>query len=153
LPVRIADLAFFDADRFVVDTGGYRLAAGSSSMDIRSTVDFTVAGELTPVPVALTARPVIAGEDGISQRLTFPAGVEIAPRLTVAMNDDIRHGFGPGTPLPDGMTVAYRTNRPSVVTADPDGTVRTVGPGVGTVTAIVTVNGGSASTEFVVVVR
>lgn len=157
MPVRVADLAFFDeaSDRFVVDPGLYRLEVAASSGDIRGTADIAVTGELTPVPVVLTARPVAAGDEasGLTQRVVYPPGVEITPRLTVAMNDDTRYGFRAPDPLPAGLSVSYRTNRPSVVAVDDDGTIRTVAAGVATVTATVTDGAASVETTFTVVVR
>jgi beta-glucosidase len=71
LPVRVADLAFFDeqAGRYVVDPGRYGLELGSSNADIRQSVDLTVAGQLTAVPAVVTARPVAAGDSGIAQQV------------------------------------------------------------------------------------
>jgi beta-glucosidase len=86
----------------------------------------------------------------------FPRGTEVEPRLTVAMTDDRLWGYvtrGKSTPLPSGMTVRYQSNRPAVVLVDPTGTIRTVEPGVATVTATVSYQGVTASTTFVVDVR
>ena len=72
------------------------------------------------------------------------------------MNDESLYGYitkGASTPLPPGMSVRYRSNRPSVVAVRPPGTIRTVRNGVATITATVTHNGVSSSTSFVVYVR
>jgi len=142
LPVRLAELAFFDeqAGRWVVDPGRYRFELGSSSVDIQQSVELTVAGPLTPVPavVTVTADEVVAAP-----------GTQVQPRLTVAMNDDTLY-LGA---LPDGMTVALTSDRPGVVAVEADGTVRTVAPGVATVTATVTYGGASATADMVLVVR
>jgi beta-glucosidase len=157
VPVTVADLAFFDErdGRFVVDPGRYRLEVGSSSRDIGRTADFAVTGRLAQRPVVLTARPVAAGDEplGIAQRVIYQRGVVVLPRLTVAMNDDVRYGHRTPLPLPSGMTVSYRSQRPSVVVVEADNTLRTVGAGVTTVTATVEVGGVSVSTAFVIVVR
>jgi regulation of enolase protein 1 (concanavalin A-like superfamily) len=79
----------------------------------------------------------------------FPEDTEIAPNLTVAMNDQALFGHG-HSPLPPGAVVRLRSNRPGVVSVAPGGTLRTGGNGVATVTATVSLNGVSRSGQFVV---
>ena len=85
--------------------------------------------------------------------MTFDKGTTIDPHLTVSMADESRYGYvtkGESVPLPEGLTVTYRSDRPQVVRVDGGRTVRTVGSGVATVTATVHYRGGTASTSFVV---
>jgi beta-glucosidase len=160
LPIKIADLAFYNEDhkRFEVDQGVYGIQVSTSSADsdiqARDTID--VRSPLTPQPSVLTARPRIAHGDtprGITQRALFPEGVTIDPGLTLAMNDDTLYGWiapGESKPLPHGTRLSFRSNRPSVVSVDHRGVIRTVANGVATITATATYRGKSASTSFVV---
>ena len=83
----------------------------------------------------------------------FPTGAVVLPRLTVGMSDGTLYGHGQSADLPAEMTVEYRSNRPEVVSVDPDGTIRTRGAGVATVTAAVHHNGTVRTTEFVIRVQ
>ncbi len=160
LPVAVPDLAFYDeaAAKWVVDAGTYdfQISTSSADADIAADVTATVSGTITPAPSVLTAKPRIDGSDlarGITQRVMFPEGVVIDPGLTVAMNDDTLYGFkeiGQSVPFPAGMTFAYSSNRPSVVSVDADGTIHTVANGAATVTATATYHGVSTSTSFAV---
>lgn len=160
LPIKIADLAFFDEahERFAVDQGRYGIQVSTSSADsdIQAQGLIDVHGALTQEPSVLTAKPRIAATDdarGISQRVQFPEGATIDPGLTVAMNDDSLYGWiapGHSKPIPHGATIRYTSNRPGVVSVDHDGTIRTVRNGVVTITATVRYHGRTASTSFVV---
>jgi beta-glucosidase len=160
--VNVPDLAFFDEDqgRYVVDRGTYGIQLGTSSADadIQRQTTITVDGAQRPTPAVVTAKPVVAGDAarGIADRVFFPAGTAVDPQLTVGMSDDTLYGHitkGAGRPLPRGMTVRYRSNRPSVVSVDRAGAVHTVAAGVATVTATVTYRGATAQERFVVYVR
>jgi beta-glucosidase len=158
--VKVPDLAFYDQSlgRFTVDNGLYGIQLGTSSTDIQQHALVRVSGALKPVPSAVTAKPVAAGDaaQGIQNRVFFPAGAMVDPQLTVGMNDESLYGYitkGASTPLPPGMSVSYHSNRPSVVAVRPPGTIRTVRSGVATITATVTYHGVSSSTSFVVYVR
>jgi hypothetical protein len=160
LPLKIADLAFYnEADkRFEVDRGlyGIQISTSSADADIQARDTIDVHGTPAPKPSVLTARPRIAGSDaprGITQRVMFPEGAEIDPGLTLAMDDDTLYGWiGPhrSRPLPPGTRLSFRSDRPSVVTVDHRGAIRTVANGAATVTATATYRGASASTSFVV---
>ncbi len=158
--IDVPDLAFFDAGagRYAVAQGIYGLQLSTSSRDVAQQAFVTVTGELRPRPVVVTAKPR-AGDDAaqaILQRVVFPPNTVIDPQLTVAMRDDTLYGYvtkGAGRPLPQGMRVHYRSNRPEVVSVSDAGVLRTVGSGVATVSASVEYGGTGASTEFVVYVR
>jgi beta-glucosidase len=160
--VNVPDLAFFDQDqgRYVVDRGTYgiQLATSSADADVQRQTTVTVGGALRPEPSVVTAKPVAAGDaaQGIADRVFFSAGTVVDPQLTVAMSDDTLYGYitkDAGRSLPPGMTVRYRSNRPHVVSAGHAGVLRTVAPGVATVTVTVTYRGATASAPFVVDVR
>jgi beta-glucosidase len=154
--IRASDLAFFDprANHFTVDNGQYWVAAANSAapQDVELQAPITIAGRLAPVPSALSASPTMTGDRarGIQSRVSFPAGVAVAPNLTVAMNNAARYGGGRAPALPGGATVHYTSDRPGVVGVARDGRLRTVTAGVATITARVRAGGGAASTQFVI---
>jgi beta-glucosidase len=157
VPVR--DFAFYDeaAKKYAVDPGTYELRLGTSSADPANAAraSVRVGGTLRPTPSVVTAKPVQSGDAarGIAQRVSFPPNATVDPQLTVSMEDESSYGYitkGESVPLPKGLAVTYRSDRPQVVHVDGNGTIRTAGPGVATVTATVHYNGRSASTTFVV---
>ena len=172
------ELAFFDeqAGRFRIDGGRYQLRVGDSSAaeDVRQRATLTVTGTWTPLPKVLTVTPR-QGDDpvrGIAGRISYPRGVVVDPRPTVAMDDESLLGFtgtaaagdggrtrdagagahpGGGTGgLPAELRVGYRSNRPEVVAVDGAGILRTRNPGVATITATLTVSGRTITEDFVV---
>ncbi|NHD16990.1 MULTISPECIES: glycoside hydrolase family 3 C-terminal domain-containing protein [unclassified Actinopolyspora] len=158
VPVR--DLAFFDqqAGRYEVANGNYefRLAHSSSEVAQRATVG--VHGKLKPVPSTVSTTPRAAGdgERGITVRKMFSQDTVVKPRITVSMNDGTLRGHiadSQDTPLPRGMRVDYRSNRPDVVSVNRHGEIRTQNRGVATITANVRYRGTSESTSFVVKVE
>jgi beta-glucosidase len=166
LNVKVPDLAFYDeaTDRYIVDTGAYEIQVGGNSANVPLKGSINVSGALNIVPKVLTAKPSQTGDQaqGIEERLIFKTNKIVDPKLTVAMNDESLYGYiikqqsslvkqKSSTPFPDGMTFSYTSNRPSVVSVT-DGVIRTVTPGVATITATATYNGVSASTDFVVYV-
>jgi beta-glucosidase len=142
LPVKVADLAFFDekTGTFQVDLGRYGLQLGTSSKDIKQQVYATVSARPQPTPLVVTAKPVAEGDagHGITQRVRFAIGDRIEPHLTVALSDQKL--------LTSGFPVVYRSNRRSVVSDD----LAVRGPGVATITATVTIGGATATGSFVV---
>jgi len=170
LEVKIPDLAFYneELDRFVVDTGSYEIQVGTNSADVPLKGRINVSGSMKVVPKVLTAKPSQEGDEaiGVEERLIFDKNKIVNPKLTVAMNDESLYGYiikqqsslvkqKQSTPFPEGMTFTYESNRPSVVSVTEDNgeyVIKTVGPGVATITATATYNGESVSTEFVVYV-
>ncbi len=159
LTVPVRRLAFYDeaAQRYRVDPGTYELQLGASSSAIAATAAVRIGGTIRPAPAVLTAKPVQTGDAaaGIAQRVMFGQNTVVDPQLTVSLADESLYGYitkGQSTPLPPGLTITYRSDRPGVVRVT-GGTIRTVAAGVATVTATVRGNGGTASTSFVVDVR
>jgi beta-glucosidase len=159
LTVPVSKLAFFDnaSNRYVVDPGVYEVRLGTSSADadVAARASVRIGGTLRPTPSVVTAKPTQAGDaaQGVVQRVTFAKGTTVDPQLTVSMRDESIYGYvtkGASVPLPAGLAVGYRSDRPQVVRVDGGRTIRTVGSGVATVTATVHYNGGTASTSFVV---
>jgi len=157
--VRVPDLAFYDeaAQRYKVDPGTYEIQLGTSATAVTASTRVRIDGTIRPAPAVLTAKPVQAGDaaNNVAQRVMFAKDTTIDPQLTVSLADESLYGYilrGQSVPLPHGLQVTYRSNRPQVVRVQ-GGTIRTVGTGVATVTATVRGAGGSASTTFVVDVR
>jgi beta-glucosidase len=155
--VPVPKFAFYDeaAKRYTVDPGTYDLQLGTSSAAIAARASVRVGGTLRPTPSVVTAKPVEPGDaaQGVAQRVTFAPNTTVDPQLTVSMADESIAGYitkGASVPLPKGLTVTYRSDHPQVVGVEQDGTIRTAGAGVATVTATVHYNGRSASTTFVV---
>jgi beta-glucosidase len=155
--VPVARFAFYDesAKRYRVDPGAYELQLGTSSADVAARATVRVGGTLRPTPSVVTAKPAQAGDaaQGVVQRVMFARNTTVDPHLTVSMRDESIYGYvtkGASVPLPRGLTVSFRSDRPQVVRIGAGQTIHTVGAGVATVTATVHYNGGSASTTFVV---
>jgi beta-glucosidase len=155
--VPVARFAFYDesANRYKVDPGAYELQLGTSSAGIAARATVRVGGTLRPTPSVVTAKPAQAGDaaQGVVQRVMFARNTTVDPHLTVSMRDESVYGYvtkGASVPLPGGLTVTFRSDRPRVVRIAADQTIHTVGAGVATVTATVHYKGGSAATTFVV---
>ena len=159
LAVKVPDLAFFDENlnRYVVDDGRYgvQISSSAADSDILRQRFVTVTGSLTPVPSVLSAKPVMPGDAarGVQSRVMFPEGVAVLPQLTVSMNDESLYGYisaHNSKPLPAGMQLGFTSDRPSVVSVAPDGSIHTLRNGVATVTATVSYHGARTATQFVV---
>ncbi len=157
--VPAAKLAFFDeaSNRYVVDNGVYGLQLSTSSADsaVEATTHVRIAGRLGAVPTVVNAKPIQTGDraNDVAQRVMFDPGTRIDPQLTVSMNDQSLYGYitkGHSTALPRQLQIRYSSDRPSVVRVDHGGTIRTVGPGVATVTVVVNYHGTAVRTGFVV---
>lgn len=153
--VPVSKFAFFDeaSNRYKVDPGSYELQLAKSSGEVAETASVRVSGVLCPTPSVVTAKPTQTGDAGrgVVQRVMFSRNTAVNPQLTVSMADESIYGYvtrGKSVPLPKGLKVTYRSNRPQVVRVNGQ-TIRTAGPGVATVTATVHYNGGAASTAFV----
>ncbi|PRW62235.1 glycoside hydrolase family 3 C-terminal domain-containing protein [Actinopolyspora mortivallis] len=158
VPVR--ELALFDprTERRTVEEGEHRLHLASSSSEVVHRTKITVHGASKPRPASVSTTPRAAGdgERDIPLRRIFPRDTVVEPRPTVAMSDARLYGHradSPDLPLPAGMRIDYRSNRPEVVAVDRHGVIRTRNSGVATITATVHYRGTSTSTSFVVKVR
>ena len=160
--IKVPNLAFFNetTNTFQVDSGlyGIQLSSSAANSAVEQQAFVTVSGQLRPTPAVVTAKPVAPGDAAahVAQRLMFPAGTVVDPQLTVSLSDESLFGYitaGASTPLPAGMAVRYRSDRPSVVSVDRNGVIHTTGSGVATVTATVEYHGATATGSFVVDVQ
>jgi beta-glucosidase len=151
LPLRPIDLAFWNGNRYSVNSGVYTVQIADSAQHVLVQRYIGIAGKLKPVPQTVSASPEMPGDPSrkVAERVIFPVGTTVMPQLTVATNDSALYGYRHTRRLPRGMTVKYTSDRPRVVSVS-GGVIRTVATGVATVTAKVTYNGASASTQFVV---
>lgn len=157
-PVKISDLAHFDGGRWHVDEGTYGLQLGRSADDVAATAAVQVSGQPRVVAQNVSATPHAAGDPAgrNDSRVSFPPNTPVQPRLAVSMSDGTLRGYDPErgeAPLPPGMVVDYRSDRPDVVSTDPTGVLRTHRRGTATVTATVRDGAVVKSTTFVVAVR
>ena len=155
----VPKLAFFDQglNRYTVDDGRYGIQISSSAADgdVQLQRFVTVSGSLDPVLTTLTVKPRMQGDAarGIQSRLMYPENAFIVPKLTVSMSDESLYGYisaGEDTPFPRGMHFTFTSDHPNVVSASPDGGIRTRSNGVATITATATYHGARVSTQFVV---
>ena len=162
LSVPVSDLAFFNQarGRYVVDQGRYgvQIATSSADADVQQQRFVQIGGRLRQVPTVVSAKPSMAGDAArdVAQRVLFPQHATVVPQLTVAMNDDALYGYigkGESKPLPAGMHLRYASNRSRVAAVDAFGRIRTVGPGVATITASASYAGVTKSTRFAIRVR
>jgi len=157
--LKVADLGTFNPalGHFVVQDGRYgvQVAATALDSDIELGSYLQVSRPPQPVLEALSAQPTMPGDAarGIQRRVMFPQRTTVLPRLTLSMNDQSLYGYlSPGheRPLPTGAVLRLRSNRPMVVSVRSDGTLHTLDNGVATITATISRNGASRSTQFVV---
>lgn len=162
MSVKVADLAFFDEaqNKYVVDNGRYgiQISKSSADNDIQLQDFVQITGALNPVLNVVTVKPTQEGDQtqDIPQRVYFDKNKVVIPQITAAMNDETLYGYiekGKSKPLPEGMTVSYTSSRPSVVSVDDKGVIKTVAGGVATITAAVTYQGVSKTADFVVYVN
>ncbi len=159
LTLKIADLGAFNSalGHFVVPEGRYGVQIAASALDSDIELGSYVQVSRPPQPMlgALSAQPAMPGDAarGIQRRVMFPQGTTVLPRLTLSMNDQSLYGYlSPGhtRPLPTGAVVRLRSNHPTVVSVQSDGSLHTLDNGVATITATISRNGVSRSTQFVV---
>ena len=157
--IKVPNLAFYNSDlgRWAVDKGRYGIQVSTSSADSDIQLEgyVHVNGSIKPVPSVVTVKPTMLGDTArdIATRVMYPEGAVVVPKVTVATSDDTLYGYvtkGQSKPFPPGMSLAYRSNRPSVVSVGRGGVIRTVGNGVATITATATYHGVSKSASFVV---
>jgi beta-glucosidase len=168
LTVSVPDLAYYNPvlGRYTVDDGRYWLLISNSAgpADTQLQRPVSVSGKLLPVPSTVSASPTMPGDAarGIQSRVMFPEDTVVLPNVTVAMNDqslvraanvagagDVA-GVARRRVRPPKMSVHFASDRPGVAAVARNGTIRTLSPGVATITATATYRGVSKSTQFVV---
>ena len=127
IEIDCSDLWFWDPgqNRITFDPGRYIFEIGSSSRDIRGTVEARMSGTYQPV-----LKTVVAETD----RVVLRPGDIVTTSVTASMSDDSFYDLGKAT-------VTYKSNDPSVVSVDERGRVTATGVGTASVFAYVTVEG------------
>jgi hypothetical protein len=136
VPIEIdcSDLWFWDSanDKIMFDQGKYIFEIGSSSKDIRGTVEAKMSGEYNPV-----LNTVVAECD----RVVLKPGNTVQTSVTASLSDDSFYNM-------NDAKVAFRSNNPAVASVNENGLVTAVAQGVATITAEVTINGVTKSDGY-----
>jgi len=132
--INCADLWFWDLDKnkIIYDKGKYVFEIGSSSKDIRGSVEASMSGTFTP-----TLKTVVADCGTVVLR----KGSSAKTTLTAAMTDDSFFDISKAK-------VVYSSNNQVVATVDEKGLVTARGVGVATITASVTIGDKAESGSF-----
>lgn len=134
IPVSCSDLWFWDEQkgRLTFDQGRYLFEIGSSSKDIRGSVEAAMTGSLDPV-----LKNVVA-ECG---RVILKPGDNVQTNVTASLTDD--------TFLDTGQAVIrYSSNNPDVAGVDEKGLVTAKNGGVAAITAHVTWKGRTVTDSY-----
>ncbi|MGI6264271.1 MAG: glycoside hydrolase family 3 C-terminal domain-containing protein [Acutalibacteraceae bacterium] len=136
----VSDWYFWDeeAGRNVYDQGEWTVQVGASSGDIRGEATVTLSGDIAQTPAVVTAIP--------SGHTLDLSGKTITTKLSATLGDDSFADLSQAT-------VTYASSNEDVATVDAQGNVHSVGAGVATITATVTINGVSKSASYPVSVR
>ena len=129
-----ADLWFWDGtkNRITFDQGKYIFEIGSSSKDIRGTVEATMSGEYKPVLQTVVA------ECG---KVVLKPGNTVQTSVTASMSDDSFYNI-------KDAKVTYSSNDPSVASVDEKGLVTANAAGIASITAEVTIEGKTLSDSY-----
>ena len=132
--INCADLWFWDLDKnkITYDQGKYMFEIGSSSKDIRGSVEATMSGAFVP------ALKTVVAECGT---VVLRNGSGAKTMLTAAMTDDSFFDISKAK-------VVYSSNNQVVVSVDEKGLVTAKGVGVATITASVTIGDNTESGSF-----
>jgi hypothetical protein len=139
IDIDCADLWFWDMEheRITYDSGRYIFEIGSSSKDIRGTVQANMNGRFTPQLKTVVSDCRVTVLE-IGQTTQF--------QTTACLTDDSFIGL-------DKTTVTYACSNDAVATVSAGGLLTAVGPGIATVTVSVTYNGKTVSDSYTVKVN
>ena len=129
-----SDLWFWDSknDRILFDQGKYVFEIGSSSKDIKGTVEANMSGTYNPV-----LKTVVA-ECG---KVVLRPGNTVQTSVSAAMSDDSFYNLR-------NAKVIYKSNNTAVASVDDKGLVTAKGVGTVTIFAYVTINGNTLSNSY-----
>lgn len=134
IDIDCADLWYWEAEQNHInfDQGAYTFEVGASSRDIRGTVEAVMKGQLKPALATVVAE---------SDKMILQPGETAQTRLSATLLDD-------SFIATEKTQVTYKSNNPSVVSVDQNGTITAQLPGVASVFAYVTYNGTTASDSY-----
>jgi beta-glucosidase len=126
IDIDCSDLWFWDnaKKRITFDQGKYLFEIGSSSKDIRGTVEAMMSGAYNPVLQTVVA------ECG---SVVLKPGIKVQTSVTASLSDDSFFDI-------KDAKVTYKSNNPAVASVDEKGLVTALASGVATITADVTIN-------------
>lgn len=134
IDIDCADLWFWDHenDRIIFDEGKYLFEIGSSSKDIRGTLEASMSGGYIPVLTTVTAE---------CDKVVLQQGDSVQTYVTASMSDDSFYDT-------KNAEVNYRSNNPEVASVNASGVVTALSQGVATITAYVTIDGITKSDGY-----
>jgi beta-glucosidase len=134
IDIDCSDLWFWDTEKDIItfDPGKYVFEIGTSSKDIKGTVEATMSGTYNPVLTTVVA------ECG---SVVLKPGNKVQTSVTASMSDDSFFSI-------KNAKVTYKSNNPAVASVDENGLVTAIGTGVATITAEVTINGTTKSDGY-----
>lgn len=163
LTVNVPDLAFFNEDqnKYVIDDGRYgiQISDSSADSDIKLQDSVKVSGALKPALNVVTVKANQEGDSAmdIPNRIIYNRKQVVVPHITVSMSDESLYGYiekGQSKQLPQGMTVTYSSNRPSIAYVDGKERIHTGNKdGVATITAAVNYQGVTKTCDFIIYVK
>lgn len=142
----VSSLSFWNESKnaYALDLGIYTVNIGSNSDDIYASATFNAVKAQT-----LAVKIVAASPD----RVVFTEkGDSMDSSISVTMNNDYLYSTVNEIPSNLGIKVTYTSSNPNVAKVDKNGIVTSVGNGVATIKAIVTMNGVSKTGSFPIAV-
>jgi beta-glucosidase-like glycosyl hydrolase len=134
IDIDCTDLWFWDAEKgkITFDQGRYIFEIGSSSKDIKGTLEARMSGAYKPVLATVVAE---------SNKMILRPGDIIQTSVTACMTDDSFYDL-------TKAKVVYKCNNPKVATVDATGKVKATGVGAALIFADVTVDGVTVSGSY-----
>jgi len=140
IPMNVSEFSMVRQDDGVrqVLAGGYKIYVAKSSNDPGQTMKTITVTAVAPKLQVVTLR---------GAKIVAAPNTSFASELTLAMSDESFYNLSSG-----GATVNYSSNNLNVATVNQSGNVTTVGGGVATIKASVTINGVTVEGSFPVAV-
>lgn len=134
IEIDCGDLWYWDEKegRVLFDQGIYTFEVGSSSQDIKGSVNALMRGQFIP-----TLKTVVAESD----KIILQAGETDRVHLSAVLQDDRFID-------PSEADVVYRSNNPSVVQVDENGTITALSPGLASIFASLSYNKSTKTDSF-----
>ncbi|MCE5178776.1 MAG: glycoside hydrolase family 3 C-terminal domain-containing protein [Porphyromonadaceae bacterium] len=134
IDIDCADLWYWDerSKRITFDQGTYTFEVGASSRDIKGSVEAEMKGQFKE-----TLETVVTEVD----KMILQKGKKAQTSVSATLKDD-------SFVAPAQLQIRYKSNNPSVVTVDQNGTITAHQPGVASISAYVTYNGSTASDSY-----
>lgn len=134
IDIDCSDLWFWDEDndRITFDKGKYVFEIGTSSKDIRGTVEATMSGTYNSVLKTVVAE---------CRKVVLRPGNTVQTSVTAAMSDDSFYNI-------KNAKITYKSNNPAIASVDEKGVVTAKGVGTVSIFAYVTVDDKTLSDSY-----